>query len=81
MCVWFCARVCFRVHHTPRCRQILIPHFTYPPSRPPVCFHSRALQHPSLTKDLNYNVDDAILRKRVHTPIISKKPFNPLRNE
>ena len=31
-----------------------------------------------MTKDLNYNVDDTILRKRVHTPIIirSRSPVS-----
>ena len=70
---WIRPDICFFI--------ILILLFTPPPPRPPVCSRSRAVQHPSLTKDLNYNVDDTILRKRVHTPIISKTPFNPLRNE
>jgi hypothetical protein len=42
---------------------------------------TRAKKHPALTKDLNYQVDDTILKPRVHTAIISAKPFNPLQNE
>ena len=34
-----------------------------------------------LTQNLNYHVDDSILRPRVQTPILSNKPFNSLRDE
>ena len=42
---------------------------------------NRLKKHPPLTKDLNYHVNDSILQKRVHTPILSSKPFNPLEND
>jgi hypothetical protein len=42
---------------------------------------ARSKKSPSLTKDLNYNVNDASIKARIHTAIISAKPFNPLQNE
>ena len=43
--------------------------------------NARAKKTPSLTKDLNYNVNETSVKARVHTAIISAKPFNPLQNE
>ena len=43
--------------------------------------NARAKKKPSITKDLNYNVTDSGIKARVHTAIISAKPFNPLQNE
>ena len=41
----------------------------------------RAKRHPPLTKDLNYNIIEALVKPRVQTMIISNKPFNPLSND
>jgi len=41
----------------------------------------RTKKHPPLTNDLNYHVNDSLVKSRVHTAVLSSRPFNPLQNE